>query len=639
MTPSDEELIRRCLDGERDAFALLARRHQRRVYALALARVPDFQDAEDVVQETFEKAYANLRALRTPDRFVCWVSRIALRCADDWHRRHRETVTDVEELLRDVPDPLSGYAAFERREETRCVFADVWGTLSEDERQVFYLHEIADLTTAEIAETLAVSPETVEKRRFRARAKIRERYERLGRLDEALELVRSYGLTAATGTEFLDGILNRLPSEPPKPPAQATPAVQVGKISVVATALVAIGMWGFVAWTNFVSGRLSERPVERIVRVETTGWDIPGGGRTAFDFEESAGISVAGRAGAPETPELGGFAALGGTLGATAFLYAAGDEGAGADIVAVSADGSSGTRLTRGSGVNGGATWSPDGTRIAFTSNRTGATELWVMNGDGDDQRQVTRRGVGGVEFPAWSPDGTRIAFVSRVGENNRNQEIFSVNADGTDLKRLTDYEAADACPAWSPDGNTIVFVSCRHHPYDGAGGSSKTNKAGPNDLYLMDADGTNVRRWAYLDESAYSPSWSPDGRRIAWAAGTGGGNRTELYVIDADGRNLRRLTRNAFADNGPRWSADGSKIAFWSNRHALNAAGEAHSDRVPTTSDLYVMDADGTNVTRVTLDSRTIADMSLSWSPFPRQSENRKTMLADLKQPVPAVE
>jgi TolB protein len=619
MTPSDEELVRRCLDGERDAFALLARRHQRRVYALALSKVPNLQDAEDVVQETFEKAYANLWALRQPDRFVGWIARIALRCAADWHRGRKETVTDVEELLKDVPDPSPGFAAFERREDTRRIYEDVWRTLSDEERQVFYLHEIAELTTAEIAETLMIRPETVEKRRVRARVKVRERYERLGRLDEVLALVRSYGLTAAAGTEFLDGILNRIPSSPPKPPTAR--GTELAKIGAAATFLVALGLAGVVAWTNAVSGRLSARPVEQVISVEMTGWDAPGSGRLAFVLKESsAGINVAGRAGAPESPDIGGLPALSGMLGATTLLYAAGDERTAADIYAVSADGASRKQLTRDSRVNGGAAWSPDGTRIAFASNRTGATELWVMNGDGSDQRQVTWRGDGGVEFPAWSPDGNRIAFVSRIGENRRNQEIFSVNADGTDLQRLTDYDAADACPAWSPDGETIAFVSCRHHPFDGKGGSSRTNKAGPNDLYLMNADGTNIRRLAYLDESAYSPSWSPDGKRIAWAAGTGGGNMTEIYVIDSDGTNLRRLTRNEFADNGPRWSPDGTKIAFWSNRHAWNAAGQAHSELVPATSDLYAMDVDGTNVERMTFNSQTIADMSLSWSPLPNK-------------------
>jgi TolB protein len=107
---------------------------------------------------------------------------------------------------------------------------------------------------------------------------------------------------------------------------------------------------------------------------------------------------------------------------------------------------------------DGDPAWSPDGKRIAFTSERDGDREVYVMNADGTNPVRLTTT-AGFDENPSWSPNGTRIAFDSM---RDGNLEIYVMNVDGSGVVRVTDHPAIDAIPAWSPDGKRIVFVSER---------------------------------------------------------------------------------------------------------------------------------------------------------------------------------
>ncbi|HEY8504894.1 MAG TPA: hypothetical protein VIL46_09950 [Gemmataceae bacterium] len=148
-----------------------------------------------------------------------------------------------------------------------------------------------------------------------------------------------------------------------------------------------------------------------------------------------------------------------------------------------------------------------------------------------------------------FSPDGKHVAFVS---ERDGNMELYVTGADGSSPKRLTDAFALDDHPAWSPDGKQIAFVSTREP-------APKPGMAW-NALYVMNADGSGVRRVSEPGTACYSPAWSPKGDRIAYAAGSGRTGGSDLYVMRPDGSDVRKL-----ADNGgwPSFSPDGETVYF----------------------------------------------------------------------------
>jgi len=223
---------------------------------------------------------------------------------------------------------------------------------------------------------------------------------------------------------------------------------------------------------------------------------------------------------------------------------------------------------------------------IAFYSERDGDAEIYVINDDGSDERQLTDNQVDD-ETPAWSPDGQLIAFVS-TGEGN--QDIYVMNADGSDRRRLTDHPANELHPSYSPDGAQIVFVSDRD---------------GDMEIYVMDSDGRNPQRLTHSPAGDMRPDWSPDGKQIVFNSERDG--NWEIYVMDPAGGNQRRLTENPAWELFPAWSPDGTRILYFS----LVQGKEKQ--------DIYMMNADGTNVQRLTNSPDTV-DEDPAWSPDSRQ-------------------
>ena len=184
--------------------------------------------------------------------------------------------------------------------------------------------------------------------------------------------------------------------------------------------------------------------------------------------------------------------------------------------------------------------------QITFTSTRDGNPEIYIMDADGENQIRLTRHPEED-KMPSWSPDGKKIAFVS-MRNGGRNQ-IHVMDSNGENIRRITQ-GAFDLNPAWSPDGRTIAY---------GGREMGEENRK----IHLIAPDGTNRRRLAGDIQSwDMAAAWSPDSQRIAFLSSRGiWGN--EIYVMDADGTNQQRLTRDGWDDRHPAWSPDGSKIAF----------------------------------------------------------------------------
>jgi Tol biopolymer transport system component len=242
--------------------------------------------------------------------------------------------------------------------------------------------------------------------------------------------------------------------------------------------------------------------------------------------------------------------------------------------------------------------WSPDGRLVAATEFgpvETGENRLAIIRADGSDLRtlppltSVEERGGGRTQTemdPSWSPDGSRLVFTGLTGFrdlNNRrsNLDIYVVNVDGTGLRRLTYARASDGAPAWGVGESAGRIAFAR-------------NRSRRDDIYTVRPDGTGLRR---VVRDGTEPSWSPDGSRLAFA------RRGRIWVVGADGRGARRIARRPA--NQPVWSPDGRRIAFIS------------VFTNPEVWRIYTIGIDGRGLRLVTSTTRGLLG-AIDWRPLP---------------------
>lgn len=201
-------------------------------------------------------------------------------------------------------------------------------------------------------------------------------------------------------------------------------------------------------------------------------------------------------------------------------------------------------RLTRDRWIDDQLAWSPDGRQLAFSSSRaSGRFGISVMNVNGTGFRRLTHDGEG---LPAWSPDGTTIAyerFNPRLGRSGT-YEIWLMNPDGSDRRQLTfpphsdtGPEADDYMPEWSPSGDELAFAR---------------RYRGRTDIHVIRPDGSGLRRLTRQAGQHTWPAWSPDGTRIAFV--TALGRRRSVYAMNVDGSRLKRLTAGGVEYAYPDW-------------------------------------------------------------------------------------
>ena len=229
--------------------------------------------------------------------------------------------------------------------------------------------------------------------------------------------------------------------------------------------------------------------------------------------------------------------------------------------------------------------------RIAFSTERDGNYEIYVMRPDGTGLSRLTQNPAMDT-LPMWSSTRRRLAFWSaRNGEH----AIYTMDADGSGVRKLVTVPPGTYGWAWSPDGNSLAFSSERD---------------GDDEIYVMDADGG---RWRNISNHAatleYAPAWSPDGERVAFVSSRDGPRR--IYAVDADGGNAELLITPGAVEEDPAWSPDGRRLAFLSRRRDL------------VWKDVWVADVGGANARNLTLpaDGEQESNASKSaWSPDGRQ-------------------
>jgi TolB protein len=238
------------------------------------------------------------------------------------------------------------------------------------------------------------------------------------------------------------------------------------------------------------------------------------------------------------------------------------------------------------------------------------------MNSDGSGVRRVTDETPGARNtYPVLSPDAKRIAFIRDEGLGE--YTLYIIGVDGTGLQRLTSNLTPIGEPAWSPDGSQIAYIQGYDPTANGLAGYTGCSP----EIYVIDvASGKEVN----LTQGAggTDPSWSPDGRRIAFSSLRDG--NYEIYTMAANGTEPHRLTETEWSEAEPSWSPDGRRIAYVSHlsRYSFSygldcgfmpTGGAGGGDTAEVTSSAYLMNADGTN--QVSL-ATTTGTTELSWSP-----------------------
>ncbi len=270
------------------------------------------------------------------------------------------------------------------------------------------------------------------------------------------------------------------------------------------------------------------------------------------------------------------------------------------EIFVANADGSGEVNITNNAFFDDEASWSPDGAKLTFVSDRNEPAgsiknDIYTMNADGTGLVRVTNNSASPNPFlsdgePAWSPDGGRIAFMNGNLECSRADELVpirlnAINPDGTNRTQLTNTLFPEAFPAWAPDSTRLAFARATV-PGDCSGAEG--------DIWLINADGSAQTQLTNNADDEVDPVWSPDGSKIAFVKSvqSPGNFSRNIYIMNADGTGITNLTPFVVDAASPTWSPDGSRIAF---------EGVINFGPGGSGNNLFAINPDGTGLTQLT--------------------------------------
>jgi TolB protein len=276
--------------------------------------------------------------------------------------------------------------------------------------------------------------------------------------------------------------------------------------------------------------------------------------------------------------------AQGEPTGVIAYVSAKGNR---KDIVVMDHNGTNRRPFVADGSLNLFPRWSPDYTKLAFISDRTGRWEISIRSyPEGSELRRLSLGSH--VYAPAFTPDGNRLLFpkMSLRGD----PDLFISNLDGSDCRNLINHPSVEAFPTWAPSGERFAFVSNRDRSNEGR-------------IRVADSDGGNIRQIGKDNGTSDSPAWSVDGQFIAFQWKSRQAKDYDIYVVDVATGDVRQVTRDCGSNEHPSWAPGGGYLAIQSTRSG--------------TPQIFIVGVDGTVLRQLTYEG---TNTTPSWGGKPRQ-------------------